>query len=97
MLPHLVLHQEHQPNDALKKEGSCRISIGDKPRRQSFALGQEKERDKPRVQSIREELPDKPNHKPSSEISRVRQSLSLFRRRKSIQLDDGIGRPSESK
>ena len=73
------------------------MSIGEKPRRQSFALGQEKEKEKPQVHSIKEELTDRSHHKPDGEISGVRKSLSLFRRRKSAQLEDGVARPSETK
>ena len=73
------------------------MSIGDKPRRQSFALGQEKVKERPRVHSIKEELTDKKNFKSEGEVGGVRKSLSLFRRRKSMQLEDGMGRPSEAR
>ena len=71
------------------------MSISDKPRRQSFALGQE--RKESRVPSIKEELTDKSLQKPEGEMSGVRKSMSLFRRRKSMQLDDSQRGASESR
>ena len=82
-------------DEAYQKGVFNRMSIGDKPRRQSFALGQERE--KPRVPSIKEEVTERANQKPDGEISGVRKSLSLFRRRKSMQLDDSHRGYSESR
>ena len=61
-----------------------RMSIGDKPRRQSFAIGQNKEQVRP--PKISEEIPEAPvrQEKPVSNSS-SRKSFSLWGRRSSVQ------------